>query len=147
MSLLKMFTNLLTGSSSSANRHPVRKMTERDIIQMESDLGRDIFGPVPSGGRREFFCLDERTWIWHEEWIDEAKTARTRTTRYEMHDNGILKIQEGSKYQFIEGEELRNFAVAVEMYYERVMKNVYGRDPQTGQPLGAIPATMGIDAR
>lgn len=145
--LLKRFTDLLTGSPSASYKKDAHSVTRRDVLQTTSEQGRDIFGPVPTNGRREFFCLDDQTWIWHEEWVDEIGKQQSRTTRYEIHNNGILKVQEGTNYQFLEGEELRNFAVAVRIYYERVMKNVFKRDPATGQLLGAVPGTMGIDAR
>ena len=43
----------------------------RNLIRHEAKIGGILFGLVPEGGRREFFCLDARTWVWHEEWIDE----------------------------------------------------------------------------
>lgn len=146
-SLLKRFVSLLTGGSPAKYYRPLKNVTRRDVLQMSSEQGRDIFGPVPKNGRREFFCLDDHTWIWHEEWVDEQGKKQSRTTRYEVHDKSILKVQEGTSYQYLEGEELRNFAVAVRIYYERVMKNIFGRDPVTGQPITASPDTIGVDAR
>jgi hypothetical protein len=57
------------------------------------------------------------------------------TTRYEVHDNGILKVQGGSRYTFIEGAELDNLVMATRMYYEQVARGVYKRDPRTGKML------------
>ena len=48
-------------------------------------------------------------------------------------EKAILKAQDGAKYSYLEGEELQNFGVAVQMYYEQVMRGVYKRDPKTGQ--------------
>ena len=39
---------------------------ERNLIRYEAKVGGDLFGPIPAGHRRDFFCLDEHTWIWHE---------------------------------------------------------------------------------
>jgi len=111
-------------------------MTERELLQLESEIGATLFGDVPAGNRREFFCLDEKTWIWHEQGKNQ-KTGKVegQTIRYEVHDKGILKVQEGARYSFIEGEELRNLVAATTMYYERVAREIYQRDPQTGQKL------------
>jgi len=141
--LLQKALALITGSPVS-NKRPFRKMTERQLIELESEIGRELFGPIPGGHRREFFCLDESTWVWHEEWTDTA-TGRTlsTTTRYEIHANGILKAQGGTAYKFIEGEELRNLALAVRLYYEQVMRGIYKIDPYTGRPLtDEPPATI-----
>lgn len=108
------------------------KVTDRDLLKLESKIGATLFGPVPKGHNREFFCLDESTWIWHEEWKDEKGVARQATVRYEIHSKGVLKVSEGPRYQFIEGEELHNFAQATRLYYEQTAYQVYKRDPKTG---------------
>lgn len=114
---------------------PFKKLTERELIQLESEVGKNLFGPIPRGHRREFFNLDNATWIWHEEFIDGNRKRKSITTRYEIQDRGILKVQDGSPYSYLEGQELENFAVSVQMYYEQVARKVYGRDPRTGQKL------------
>ena len=108
------------------------KITERDLLREESKIGSTLFGQVPNGRSREFFCLDESTWIWHEEWRDEKGVDRQSTVRYEIHPNGILKVTDGPRYSFIEGAELENFAKATRMYYEETARKVYNRDPKTG---------------
>jgi hypothetical protein len=108
------------------------KVTERDLLREESRIGATLFGPVPAGRRREFFCLDESTWIWHEEWRDEKGVERFSTVRYEIHSNGILKVSEGPRHQFLEGKELENFVAATRLYYEQTLKRIYRRDPKTG---------------
>lgn len=127
--------SLITGAAANGRR-AFRPLTERTLINRESELDRELFGPIPSGHRREFFCLDKHTWVWHEEWNDADSGQRKMiTTRYEVHPNGILKVQEGHKYTFIEGQELTNLAVATRLYYEQVMRELYKRDPRTGQLL------------
>ncbi len=129
---------LLTGKPGAQKARIPRKITERGLIEMESQIGNQLFGSIPAGHRRDFFCLDENTWVWHEEWIDEASgKKRMSTTRYEIHSNGILKAQDGVNYRFIEGEELENLVLAINLYYEQVMRDVYGKDPYTGQALAA----------
>ncbi|HET6746982.1 MAG TPA: hypothetical protein VFH06_02655 [Candidatus Saccharimonadales bacterium] len=141
MSVFSKVLKLITGDPMSPSlkvpkNRPLKKLTERELLQMESEIGAKLFGDVPAGHRREFFCFDEKTWIWYEEWKD-AKTGKLHntTTRYEVHEKGILKVQEGARYSFIEGDELKNLIAAMTMYYEQVARHVYGFDPKTGLPL------------
>lgn len=134
--LLKKTLSLLTGAPTE---RPLKKLTERELIELEAEIGGALFGPIPAGHRREFFCLDEHTWVWHEEWVDEHKQRQVVSTRYEIHDNGILKAQDGRVYKFIEGDELRNLVLVIRLYYEAVARGIYKRDPITGQPLGETP--------
>jgi len=143
--LLKKAYELLVGSEPDAisvptislpkKSRPFRKLTTRELIQLESEIGATLFGEIPKGHHRQFFNLDRSTWIWYEEWSDHLNKKRSTTTRYEIHPNGILKVQEGARYNFIEGDELKNFLVATRLYYERVAREIYKRDPATGQSL------------
>lgn len=122
---------------------PLKGLSERKLIELESEIGRELFGPIPAGHRREFFCLDDKTWIWYEEWKEDSGQIQSSTTRYEVHPNGILKAQDGHTYRFIEGDELRNLHLAVRLYYEQAMRKVYNFDPYTGRPLAAnTPGTI-----
>lgn len=139
--LFKKAITLITGDPSTVKltmpkNRPFKKFTERELLQLESEIGAKLFGEVPVGHRREFFCLDEKTWIWYEEWTDpKTKKIKQVTTRYEVHENGILKVQEGARYSFLEGAELANLDMATKMYYEQVARGVYKVDPHTGQKL------------
>lgn len=141
--VLKKALSLIIGDQKTAinltmpkQKRPLKKLTERELLQLESEIGAKLFGDVPAGHRREFFCLDAKTWIWHEEWIDsQTKKLERRTVRYEVHDKGILKVQEGARYSYIEGAELDNLVAATTMYYEQVARTVYDRDPKTGEKL------------
>mgnify|MGYP000971820789 FL=1 len=113
---------------------PLKVLTERQLIQMESEIGQTLFGDIPEGHRREFFNLDAHTWIWHEEYMENSQ-QKIITTRYEVQQKGVLKVQDGARYSYLEGEELDNFVLAVQMYYERVSRQIYRRDPQTGYKL------------
>lgn len=132
--ILQKALSLLTGASVDEKR-PLKGLSERDLIELEAEMGGHLFGPIPAGHRREFFCLDAHTWVWHEEWVDEHGNRQVTSTRYEIHQNGVLKAQNGSVYKFIEGDELRNLALSVRLYYEAVMRGIYKSDPLTGQPL------------
>lgn len=116
-----------------ARRRPFKKFTERELIQLESEMGRTLFGELQKGHRREFFNLNPHTWIWHEEWKNEAGQTMQFTTKYEIHEREIIKIQPGPRSTALTGEELRNFQQATSLYYERVMREVYGRDPHATQ--------------
>ena len=61
-SLFKKALQLITGESADdANvlrmpkKHLFGQFTERELIQLESEIGAKLFGPVPEGFRREFF--------------------------------------------------------------------------------------------
>jgi hypothetical protein len=90
------------------------------LIHYEAKIGGELFGAIPKGTRREFFCLDERTWVWHEEWDDKAG-HHVVTTRYDVRPNGVLKSQGSNSYQALTNEEARNLYKAVTLYYQRVM--------------------------
>ncbi|MEP6710549.1 MAG: hypothetical protein ABJA64_02435 [Candidatus Saccharibacteria bacterium] len=138
--VFKKAFSLFIGTDPSELKMPrtplPRVRTERELIQLESEIGSELFGPIPASDRQEFFCLDKTTWIWHKEGTDVATGKPTSTTtRYEIHENGILKAQEGAQYSFLEGKELDNLLLATGMYYEKVAREIYKRDPQSGQKL------------
>lgn len=142
MSVFKKAMALIIGDTDASmnlrmpKNRPLKKLTERELLQLESEIGSKLFGEIPSGHRREFFCLDANTWIWYEEWIDPLTKKREQsTTRYEVNEKGVLKVLEGARYSYIEGLELENLVVATKLYYEQVARGVYKRDPQTGQKL------------
>lgn len=126
------FKRMMAGSSVF---RITSKTTRRELIQRESEIGGHLFGPVPVGHHRQFFNLDPVTWIWYEEWKDGKGKVQSKTTRYEVHENGILKVQEGAPYYFIEGQELANLLTATRMYYERVARDIYNFDAASGKPL------------
>jgi len=88
----------------------------RELLRKAAKIGGQLFGPVPEGVRREFFCLNKHTWVWHEEWTDEKGEKHVVTTRYDLRPNGILKAQDGQPYRFIEKEEARRLYKAARMY-------------------------------
>lgn len=97
----------------------------RSLIRREAKIGGELFGPVPAGTRREFFCLDERTWIWHEEWTDANGQLQIRTTRYDIRPNGILKAQDGKNYQPVGADEAFRLRDAVHVYNKRIRNELY----------------------
>lgn len=99
----------------------------RELLHREAKIGGELFGPLQPGGRREFFCLDEHTWVWHEEWVDKKTGApHVLTTRYDIRANGILKSQGSQGYRYIDMAETRRFYQAVRLYKQRVFTELYG---------------------
>lgn len=107
-----MFKKLFTTSDADARNAQIY----RNIIRDAAKMGGELFGPIPKGTRREFFCLDERTWVWHEEWVDESKISRVRTTRYDVRPHGIYKAQDGQPYQPLTDQEMNHLYAAVYQY-------------------------------
>ncbi len=104
--------------------------TERELIALESKLGARLFGPVPAGHQREFFCIDETSWIWYDAWRENGEPRQT-TIRYEVQPAGVLKIQQGARYSYLEGAELQNFIKAVEAYHHAVLTKLYHKQVAT----------------
>lgn len=96
----------------------------RNLIRHEAKIGGRIFGQTQPGVRREFFCLDERTWVWHEEWTDGQGEAHVQTTRYDVRPDGILKSQHG-KYQPVTVDEANRLYNAARMYQDAVRNELY----------------------
>ncbi len=116
-------------SSSQMSSHK-REARRKELIKQESAIGATLFGKIPEGHQREFFCLDEYTWIWHESWIDEVtKATKTMHVRYEFQPRGVLKIVDGIATGFVAGDELKYLLQSMTTYYKRVSKEVYGVAP------------------
>lgn len=92
----------------------------REIIRDAARMGGTLFGPVPRGTRREFFCLDERTWVWHEEWTDASNIRHTRTTRYDIRPHGVFKAQDGMPYQPLTPQETYRLYMAAYQYQQNL---------------------------
>jgi hypothetical protein len=121
--MIKKFLQLAGLTSEEERRVRLR----RDFIRHEAKIGGQLFGPVAPGGRREFFCLDEYTWIWYEEWKDKSGNPQSRTTRYEVRPGrGILKAQDGSRhYSRVTGQEAVRLHDATQAYQRRVYGEIY----------------------
>lgn len=116
----------LFGAVSSQRSTDRRAREYRDLIRQEAAIGGLLFGPVPKGGRREFFCLDAHTWVWHEEWTDQQGVHHAVTTRYDVRPHGVFKAQDGHPYQPLAGQEAEHFYRAANLYNKRVKAELYG---------------------
>ncbi len=143
MSILKKATKLVFANDPvkpllklKRKDRALKTLTERELIQLESQIGATVFGLAAANViRREFFNLDKDTWIWHEQVKQPNGSISEITVRYEVQPKGILKVHPGPRYDYLEGDELKNFVLAVNEYYERVARELYKRDPRTGQSL------------
>lgn len=112
----------------AANKAQANAQEYRDLIRKEAVIGGTLFGPIPEGHRREFFCLDEHTWVWHEQWIDKGGVKRMRNTHYSVRPSGVVKIHSGSNtYQSLSPSEAKNFHETVRQYYKKVTHNLYAQ--------------------
>lgn len=119
-----MIKKLLSGIGS--DKVAIRRaQSNRDRIRKEAAIGGDLFGPIPEGRRREFFCLDEHTWVWHEEWTDQNGVRQIQMTRYDVRPSGIVKSLNGGGYMSVGRDELANFLRAVKSYRNRVRADIY----------------------
>ena len=102
-----------------------KKLTLSDLINVESKLGRTLFGPIPQGHRREFFQYQKNVWLWHESWHNEKGEPKELTVRYEVRTSGVFKKPLGGKYIQLKGRELENFRKAVHAYGKLVKDRIY----------------------
>lgn len=109
-----------------SNQKTVQRRAElyRNLIRHEARIGGQLFGPVAPGGRREFFCLDEHTWVWHEETINANGQRQSVTTRYDVRPSGVVKSQNGH-YQSLTVDEARHLRDAIQAYQKRVKAELY----------------------
>ncbi len=121
--------SLLSAIMASPTQRQAEKRARqyRELIRREAAIGGRVFGPVPKDGRREFFCLNEDTWIWHEEWVDTLGNRHAVTTRYDVRPNGLFKAQDGHPYIRATVEEARRFKKAVLLYNDMVEDEIYSK--------------------
>lgn len=119
-----MILKKLTAGMVAQKQAERKAELQRNLLRHEARIGGQIFGAVQPGGRREFFCLDKHTWVWHEEWIDGSGQRQIRTTRYDVRPSGILKSQNGV-YQSVNKQEAGRLLEAAEQYERRVVAELY----------------------
>ncbi len=120
---MNIFTHFFKNSSNTAEKR--KQQIINDLIRRESVINQDIFGKLPKGTKRNFFCLDKNTWVWYEEWIDNNKRKQQSTTKYIIRSSEILKSQNGGAYHRLNFEEAENFQKATNLYVDNVKKELY----------------------
>lgn len=101
------------------------KITESDLINSESAIGGTIFGPIPTGHRREFFLYKANTWIFHEAWKGSDGKDKETTITYQVKKSGVFKSPLGMEYVQIKGDELENFLAAAREYLKLLKAKLY----------------------
>jgi hypothetical protein len=114
--MLKKLLSVIIPDNQQARNTQIHREVLRDAARM----GGTLFGPVPKGNRREFFCLDRQTWVWHEEWTDASNIRHARTTRYDIRPHGIFKAQDGMPYQPLSAEESHRLYMAAYNYQQQL---------------------------
>lgn len=105
-----------------------RQKLEKQLIQTESQIGGAIFGQVPAGVKRDFFCIDERTWVWSDSWTEQDGTIGGFQIKYELQDGEkVLKFVDGQARGYIKGQELDNLLTAINTYHDRVLSQLYNQ--------------------
>lgn len=128
---MNIFTQFFKGNMRSPEEH--KQEILQDLMRREADLNKTIFGPVPEGVKRDFFCLDKHTWVWYEEWMGANNQRQQVTTRYIVRTSGIVKSQNGGAYHRLTLEEAKNFQKATAKYAKKVGSELY----QKPQPAKA----------
>lgn len=116
---MNIFTRFFTSYFSKPDS---AEEIERELIRREAEIGRTVFGAVPRGVKREFFCLESDTWIWQET-VDGVMT----NTKYKIKKKEIIKSVNGSQYERVSLKEAERFAQATKTYSERVQRELYDK--------------------
>lgn len=103
----------------------IPRISANSLQGQEAQLGGQLFGPIPDGQNRQFYCQDPSTWVWREEWVDQNGQAQTLVTRYQMRSGVITKQQTGQADQIVDIDEARNLLLSVRWYYYLIRKQLY----------------------
>ena len=114
MNIITQFFSKLLGSQ------PSQLDIKQELLRKESEIGRQLFGPIPPGTKRDFFRLDTTTWVWHEE-----SPQGVRNTKYMVRPKEIVKSVNGGHYQPISQKEAHHLLKAAELYVKRTDDELY----------------------
>lgn len=119
-----IFTNFFKNNGGRITEQRRQEILQ-DLMRRESKLAQGILGTPPKGGRRDFFCLDETSWIWYEEWTTPQGVRNAVTTKYVIRQKDILKSIDGGTYHKLSDDEMINFKKATDAYVQRAKANMY----------------------
>lgn len=92
-----------------------------DLVRREALLSQDVLSYLPDSWQGQFFCLDERTWVW-----SETIGSKEVTVRYRLFGQTIYKQRRGqNEWCQLSLTEAKNLQRAVELYNQRVVKQLY----------------------
>lgn len=95
-----------------------------NLIRKEAQIGGRLFGVIPKNVTRSFFCLDEHTWVYHEDIALKDGTIKSNIIRYELQPDRIVKVINGNRYLLSDNEK-QNFQKAANNYQKRVFSELY----------------------
>lgn len=101
----------------------------RDLINRESLVGGKVFGVERPNEVIRFYNLDLNNWYFYQQITDKSNKSQSATIHYEVHPGVVWRSNLGSETLFepLADDELEVFMLATEMYYKRVMDQVYGK--------------------
>ncbi len=97
----------------------------RELIAREVAATQGMFGELSGDVKRDFFCLDDDTWIWYEEWADEKGRKHHMTTRYRIESSRLVKSVNGESASAVSPQEARSLKAAMRAYVKLVTASVY----------------------
>ena len=99
-----------------------------ELIAREAEIGGAIFGAEQADEDRKFYCLDERTWVYQNTYRDLTDgKQKTMVIRYELHQNGVMKIINSKNHSMVDDEEAERLIKAIKLYYKYVMEKIYNK--------------------
>lgn len=114
MNILSVFKKYLSSGAS----------TYTNLIRKEASIGGRLFGQIPANVSRSFFCLDEYTWVWHEDTVEANGSIKSNIIRYEIQPKQIVKVINKNRYLLSDSEK-QNFYKAVTSYQKKVFSELY----------------------
>lgn len=101
------------------------EMATRDrLMKLEAIVGGDIFGEVPADRYREFYCQDEKTWVWHEQWSENG-TPKEMITTYDVRPDGVYKSFNEGEFLKVSPVEIIRLYEAAKRYRTKIKREVY----------------------
>jgi hypothetical protein len=121
MGLIKGYTSFVKKVLSEKDAEIVSKL-RTSLLKIEARVGAKIFGGTDGVYRREFYCLDNHTWVFKQ----ADQEGNKLTTYFDVRPSGVFKLKGGS-YCKLESVELHRFVEAVKIYQQKVMQEIYFR--------------------
>lgn len=112
--------NLLNGLRSASALKRKSEINDT-LLHFEAKIGGELFGKLPAGADRQFFVLDERTFVWHEAWTDQSGHKKSVTTRYIIRPGGsLVKTTGDGNYHAVSDTEAHRLLRTAEAYQTKV---------------------------
>jgi hypothetical protein len=112
--------------AARANKNDLKRhQLHRELICREATIGGQLFGPVAQGVRREFVCVNKHTWLWHEEWVSQGGVIHSRTTLYDVREDGVYKMQDDDAHVPVSSQEAKHLRAAALLYHQQVITLLY----------------------